>query len=761
MPPIQPFQPTNNLAAGDQQKKQTGTGFTNLNRIMQANQGNQLGKAVGGGVAQQAGQAKESLNQARTGFDTASQANRLDTDQNKQEVNNTLQSVDTGQDVNDQTAQDFSRFRQGQYAGPQTLQNEDQVINQAQNAQNLGGLSSSAAGRQALLQRFVGGNNYSQGKQQLDNLLLGQSGGQDLRDARRQTQNLNQTALQSADAARQQAQYLSNQAQAFGTDVNNRLTGQQNAYDTAVDQQVAATQSQEAQKAALYKQIQDTLGANGARTGAQNLTSSNDAYLANVNKALGLASQNGILGTDDMSKIGQLNDALLTPAQQMLKQTTTSGSNAYLGYGTSNPGSTTVTPGNAIYSNLGLDEVLNNALKVQGAQNVTRTGVADDLNRARTNALSKLAGKTSEYTDADARYKKGGATFDLNQAGNDVNAELARLKGDTEVTLPTISSDPSWQEKIANTMAPSTADFGGQVKQDVNGVIGANQSLGDRAASLGKLYLDPLRGAIGSVAEQGSQLYNQTGEGLNQALGGGSLADRAQGVGTLANTGTGLLSTVANQGANVLGSIPVVGGALAAPSSAAAQGFNALSAPTSFQALVNKPKEAAQAAAAAAQAAASVANSIFNPISWFCYGAGTPIKMKNGSYKDVDKLKLGDDLYYGGKVTAAGQSIEKDIYEYLGTKVTGGHAVFENGKFVRVSASSHAKKVAGSLKVYPIECEKHIIVTKTHLGADFSEIDNGQGMTPETRLEKLNSDPAKLKKLDTASALLFHKKNEN
>lgn len=763
---ITPFNPSNTaLAAGDQKKK-TGTGFTNLNRIMQANQGNKLGQAVGGGVAQQAGEAKTALNQARAGFDQQAQANRLDTNENKQKVIQTLQAVDQGQDVNDQTAQDFSRFRQGQYAGPQTLANEDQVLNQAQNAQNLGGLSSSAAGRQALLQRFVGGANYSQGKQRLDNLLLGQSGSQDLRDARRQTQNLNQQALQTADAARQQGQYLANQAKAFGNQVNTALGNQEAGYNTTVDQELAQAQSQEAAKSALFKQIQDALSANGQRTGAENLKTANDKYLENVNKALALASQHNILQDGDMARIGELNDALLTPAQQMLRQTTQGDNTAYLGYGRAQPGSTNVVAGDQIYSNLGLDEVLNNAFKTQAAQNLTRAGVATDADRQKLNAIAKLSGKTAAIGKDDPRYQAGGATFDLNQAGQDVDSEIARLKGDSMVDLPTIYAQTPWQQKLMNTIAPSSADAGQQVKDDIGGIFAGDSTVGDRAASVGKLMLDPYRVGLGTVAEQGAQLYNQTGEGLNNIFGkDASLAQRAQGIGQLANTGNNLATTAMNQGGNLVGSVPIVGGVAKDLTNAASSAVgNALSVPTSFEGLKNKmaaiynPGSILGPAGNVIGKVASTVGNVLSNINPFCYAAGTPIKMKDGSYKNVEKIKLDDQLYYGGKVTALGQSKQENIHEYMGTRVTGSHAVFENGKFVRVEDSIHGKKLNTKEVVYPIECENHILVTKTHLGADFSEVKDSQGYTPEQRLEMLNSDKSRLKKLDTAVAVLFGKK---
>lgn len=231
---INPFNPSNPGQPND--RKKTGTGFTNLNRIMSASQGNKLGQAVGGGVVAQAGQAKNALNQARTGFNQEAEANRLDSDANKQKVQQGIQAANTTGQVDDNTVKDFSTFRAGQYAGPQNLKNETQVINQAQNAQNLGAMAGSAGGRQALLQRFVGGAGYSQGKQRLDNLLLGQSGGQDLRNARRETQGLSQEAQRTADAARQTGQYLTGQAQEFGNqvkrDLDNTFGGLQGEVDS-------------------------------------------------------------------------------------------------------------------------------------------------------------------------------------------------------------------------------------------------------------------------------------------------------------------------------------------------------------------------------------------------------------------------------------------------------------------------------------------------------------------------------------------------
>lgn len=301
---IQPFNPS--APANPNDRKKTGTGFTNLNRIMSANQGNRLGQAVGGGVVQQANSARNDLNQSRTDFNQQAQTNRLDSDENKTKVAQTLDKTNAGEAVGDSEIQDFSRFRAGKYGGPQNLGNENQVLNEAQQAQNLGSLSGTAGGRQALLQRFVGGAGYSQGKQRLDSLLLGQSGGQDLRDARRTTQGLGQEANNAADTARQQGQYFSNQAQDFGKNVVNQLTGSQGNLATGLKSaEDEAAQYQTNSKAALA----DVL------SGKTQITPEEEAYLK---QNLGIDQKAKLFGLDVNSYINNadINDSTIANSNQ-------------------------------------------------------------------------------------------------------------------------------------------------------------------------------------------------------------------------------------------------------------------------------------------------------------------------------------------------------------------------------------------------------------------------------------------------------------
>lgn len=739
---MQPFNPSN--PGNPNEKKKTGSGFTNLNRIMQSNQGNRLGQAVGGGVANQANQARNDLNQARTGFETEAEKNRLDSEQNKQAASKTLDLANQGANLDDNTVGQFQTFRSGRYEGPQAIQNEDRVVAQAQQAQGLGDLSRSTGGRQALLQRFVGDAGYTQGKQRLDNLLLGQSGAQNLRDARRQSQGLAMEAASTADTARDKAQYLANTAQAFGQDVNSRLDTSNTQNVASVDADVTAVSQNEALKQALYKQIQDKLKADDFRTGFNPHNDAKNTNLTAVNEALSLAQANNIAQAGDTDLVKKMYSNLMTPAELLYRQKIQGDTGGMLGFGEKATARETTTSGGNSYSNLGINEVLANAFKTTGAENIDRAGVASNLQRAKESALAKLAQRQAIFSDADKKFKASSAAFDMNQAGRTVDEEIARLKGVSVQELPTVYENTPLEQKLQRAFAPTGAQALSDSSEAFNKVTSSNSSLGDRGAGLASLALTPTRAMNGEILNQANALKRGAETGFNDIFSG----NVAKGATELYTLPLNSVQAAQNNVANTLKSIPVVGNLLSKPAALASSATG----------------KATQAAAQAAQAAQNAVSNIVSGIgSIFCYGAGTKIKMKNGSFKAVEKLQLGDEVYYGGKVTATGKALEDDIYDYLGCKVTGSHSVFENGKFVRVQDSEFANKVPGKkeIEVFPIETEKHILVTDTHMGADFSEIDEGHNVSPEERLEKLNSDAARLKKLDTAAALIFKSKNDN
>ena len=78
------------------QPRQLGTGFTNLQNIMQANTGNKLGQAVGSGIQQTGQQASNALQSGVQDFNTQSQANALGTQAQKQNVQDVFNKMGIG-----------------------------------------------------------------------------------------------------------------------------------------------------------------------------------------------------------------------------------------------------------------------------------------------------------------------------------------------------------------------------------------------------------------------------------------------------------------------------------------------------------------------------------------------------------------------------------------------------------------------------------------------------------------------------------------
>lgn len=118
-----------------------------------------------------------------------------------------------------------------------------------------------------------------------------------------------------------------------------------------------------------------------------------------------------------------------------------------------------------------------------------------------------------------------------------------------------------------------------------------------------------------------------------------------------------------------------------------------------------------------------------------CFLAGTPITMEDGSKKPIEKIDIEDELMHGGFVYGCGKAIGSDFYNYNGVTVTGSHAVFENGKWVRVADSKVAEKLdLDDQIVYMVACENHTHIINGILFSDYDEIDEGHSVSDEERL---------------------------
>jgi hypothetical protein len=123
-----------------------------------------------------------------------------------------------------------------------------------------------------------------------------------------------------------------------------------------------------------------------------------------------------------------------------------------------------------------------------------------------------------------------------------------------------------------------------------------------------------------------------------------------------------------------------------------------------------------------------------------CFEEGTEFLMEDHSTKKIEDIKLGEYMAHGKMVTEIGQSFSTDVYDYQGIKVTGSHAVFEDGAYIRVSDSKHSKKINSSVpvRIYFLSNEKHIMISSNEtVFSDNMEVD--ADISLEASLQILNS----------------------
>lgn len=203
-----------------------GSGYTNIQKIIQANQGNTLGQTVGQGIQQAGQQTSQNVNQQQQNFNQQTAQNQFNTAGNQNLVQSVLNNPGQYGQAGNQQGQQFQNLISGQYQGPQGLANAQQLQNQAQNVQQLNQATGTSGGRVGLLQQFVGNPQYTSGQANLDNLLLGQTGGKALAQARQATATVGNQVNNAINGAQAQAAQQGQQANAFGQGVQNAL-GQQ------------------------------------------------------------------------------------------------------------------------------------------------------------------------------------------------------------------------------------------------------------------------------------------------------------------------------------------------------------------------------------------------------------------------------------------------------------------------------------------------------------------------------------------------------
>lgn len=218
---------------GVRRVNQAGSGFTNLQKIVNANKSNQLGTKIAGGIGNQLNTASNTLNNSMQGFNQEIGKAKDTLEQNKLYANNTLNKVQTlgaanANEVGDEDFKKFGQIREG-YKGPTAVPNTSNVQQQINNVKQLANNANTAQGRFGLLQRFVGqGKQYNAGQQRLDNLLLGQTGAKQFADSRRQAATLAQQAQNAQQGATESVKAVQGQYKGLVDELGNRIGGLDN-----------------------------------------------------------------------------------------------------------------------------------------------------------------------------------------------------------------------------------------------------------------------------------------------------------------------------------------------------------------------------------------------------------------------------------------------------------------------------------------------------------------------------------------------------
>ncbi|MDD4339202.1 MAG: hypothetical protein PHV00_05930 [Syntrophales bacterium] len=124
--------------------------------------------------------------------------------------------------------------------------------------------------------------------------------------------------------------------------------------------------------------------------------------------------------------------------------------------------------------------------------------------------------------------------------------------------------------------------------------------------------------------------------------------------------------------------------------------------------------------------------------SVFCFAAGTPMLMADRNETAVEDLDLDDRMAEGEEVLAIGKAVTDTLCRYRGLRVEARHAVFEDGRWIRVEDSPHAQPIPGRYVVYPVINREHLIVVRGIVFADLVETPLGWDVTDAERLDWLN-----------------------
>lgn len=205
-------------ANGSKKELNTGSGYQNLDKYLQANSSQNFGGQVVDKVQGDVNKAQNNINDASTSF-----SNKV----------NSANYVPTSDQINSAVANptsanpaDYQKWESQTYSGPKTVTGDDynNLWSNTNNASTKAGYLSSDPGRYTLLDSYYGTPSYNQGQKGLDNLLI-----QNQQGIGSQISNVQDQANQLKGTAQAQQDSLQNQASTKAAEVQNSAQAARNA----------------------------------------------------------------------------------------------------------------------------------------------------------------------------------------------------------------------------------------------------------------------------------------------------------------------------------------------------------------------------------------------------------------------------------------------------------------------------------------------------------------------------------------------------
>jgi hypothetical protein len=211
-----------------QGQKQQGTGFQNVQNLIDKNKGSVLGKVVGQKVKGVGEQAQAGLQQAQTGFQQGIAGEQTKLDQGKT-LTNTINANATAEGgvgaVVGEGSADVAKNVWGGYKGPNELQNQQNLMMRSGRATGMAQDTQTQTGRGSLLRQIIArpGQQYTQGQQKLDTLVMGQDQGA-MKQAYQAGKGVLAQTLNASRAAQAQAGGLRSQNQALQAELGGAIS---------------------------------------------------------------------------------------------------------------------------------------------------------------------------------------------------------------------------------------------------------------------------------------------------------------------------------------------------------------------------------------------------------------------------------------------------------------------------------------------------------------------------------------------------------